>query len=441
MSIGLITLLMFGVMLVLIVGLGAPFAFALAGTGVLFGLLLWGPEAIGLFPSRAMGTMSSLTLIAIPGFIFMGNILERSGLAEDLYEMMYRWIGAVRGGLAVGTVLICTVFAAMTGISGAATVTMGVIALPAMFKRNYDKTIVIGSISAGGALGVLIPPSLIMIFYGFMTGESVGRLFAGGVFAGLLLSFLFIIYILIRCYFQPRLGPSLPPDARATWRERFESLRGVILPILIVIMVMGGIFSGFATPTEASVLGAAGAILAAAIRRRLTWRAFKEACYRSLRLTCMVMWIVLGSMCFFAVYDGLGAARLLKELLSGIEVNRWILLIGIQIIFIVMGCLLDSTAIVILGSAVFVPVIVALGFDSVWFGVLFVVNMEMGYLTPPFGWNLFYMKSVVPENVTMEDIYRSIAPFLALQLLGLILCMMFPQIILWLPNLLFGVSA
>jgi len=316
-------------------------------------------------------------------------------------------------------------------------VTMGIIALPAMLRRGYDKKLAMGSIMGGGALGILIPPSVVMVIYGLFSGESVGMLFMGGVFPGAILSALFCSYILIRSALQPKLAPSLPPEERVSWGEKLISLRAVILPILLVISVLGSIFLGIATPTEASAIGAFGAVVCAAVYRTLNWQMFKEAVYRTLRLSGMVIWIVFGAKCFASVYISLGAVELSSQIIEALPVGRWVILIGIQFTFLILGCFLDSAGIIMICTPVYVPIIKALGFDPIWFGILFVINMEMAFLTPPFGYNLFYMKGVAPKGITIGDIYRSIIPFVLLQATGLILVMIFPQLALWLPNMMF----
>jgi len=436
LSIELITLLMFGSMF-LFLALGLPVAFAVGGTAIIFGIILWGPSSTYLIASKTTGFMRTIILIAVPLFIFMAYVLERAGIAEDLYTAMHRWMGGLNGGLAAGTVLICTLFAAMSGVSAAGTVTMGIIALPNMLKRKYNKTIAIGCVMAGGALGPLIPPSVLLILWSLFSNVSVGKLFAGGLLPGLLLSVLFITYILIRSYLNPSLGPSLPPGERATWREKLVSLRAIILPVLLVFSVLGSIFLGMATPTEAAAVGAFGALICAAIYRRLNWQMFKEAAFRTLKVTSMVLWIMLAAMLFVSVYQGMGAPEIIKNLLTNIPVSKWVILIMMQLTWFALGCFVDSTSILFITGPVFIPVAAHLGFDPLWFGILFAVNVETGYLTPPFGANLFYMKGIVPKGITMGDIYRSVLPFVVLQVIGLICVMLFPSLATWLPGLLF----
>lgn len=434
MSIELITVILFGA-IIFFLCLGLPLAFVLGGVGVVGCYFLWGDRGLFMIASQAWGAMNKFTLLAIPLFIFMAMILERAGVADDLYTMMHRWMGPLRGGLAIGTVLICTVFAAMAGISGAATVSMGVIALPAMLKRGYHKTIAMGCISGGGALGILIPPSVPMILYATLTGESIGGMFAGGIMPGLLLAVLFVLYIGIRCQLQPQMGPALPPEERVSWAEKLVSLKAVGLPILIIVMVLGSIYFGVCTATEAAALGSLGAIISAMVYRKLTWTLVREACFRTAALTAMIVWILIGAYCFTSVYTGTGAHELMEHILLSIPGGKYAILISMQLVFFVLGCILDPVGIIMICTPVFVPVIKALGFDPLWFGILFVMNMEMGYLTPPFGFNLFYMKAIAPPGITMADIYRSIIPFVILQGVGLALVILFPEIALWLPQM------
>jgi len=434
MSVGLLTGLLFGALLVFL-ALGLPLVFSLGGIAVVFLFFLMGPQkGFFIIYYSFLGESSGFLVIAIPLFIFMAYMLERSGVAENLYVMMHRWLGRLRGALAMGTVLISTMMAAMVGLSSAATVTMGVVSLPSMLKRGYNKHIAIGSVAAGGTLGILIPPSVPLLVYAMHTGASIGKLWIGGIIPGLLLSLLFIIYIGTRCHLQPHLGPQLTPDERANWREKFSSLRSGILPLLIIILVLGSISMGVATPTEAASIGAVGSILCAAIHRRLTWQNFKEVNYRTLRLSCMIFWIIAAAASFRVVYTITGAAEFFEGILMMMPFGRWGVLIIIQLILLFLGCFLDVWGIIMITLPVFGPVIESLGFNLVWFGILFVINMEMGYLTPPVGLNIFYMKVVAPEGVTIGDIYRSVVPFVLLQGLTLVLIMIFPQLVLWLPS-------
>jgi len=437
MSIELLTVLFFLSLLVFLL-LGLPLSFVLGGVSIVFIYFTWGPEAFYMVAAQTWGTMNKFTLVAIPLFIFMAMILERSGVANDLYEMMYLWFGRLRGGLAIGTVVICAIFSAMCGISGAAVVSMGTIALPSMLKRNYDKRMAVGCINSGGGWGILIPPSVIMILYALISGESVGRLFAGGVFPGLMLLILVSSYIGIRCFLQPDLGPALPAAERGDWKRKLTALRAVLLPIIIVILVLGSIIFGITTPTESAAMGVLGALISALVYRQLTWKVMMEANVRTLKLTGMIMWILFGAYCFSAAYHGMGAPQLIEDIMGHIPGGPWGTIIFIQIVIFLLAMVLDPAGIMMITVPIFLPFVIAHGFDPIWFGILFVINMEIGYMTPPFGFNLFYMKGIVPPSITMGDIYRSVIPFTIVESIGLALVMIFPGIATWLPNAVFG---
>jgi len=436
-GVGPLTALLFSLLVVTLLT-GVPLAVALGGTSVVVGLLFWGPSSLFMFPAKALGAMESIILVAIALFVLMGCILERSGIADALYEAVYLWLGRLKGGLAIGTVGICTIFAAMAGMSAPATVTMGLVALPSMFKRGYSNTIAIGSIAAGGALGILIPPSITMIVYGMMTGVSVGKLFIGGVFPGLLLAGLFMAYIAVRCAINPSMGPPIPVERDVSLRVRFAALRSVVLPLALIVAILGSIYSGIATPTEAAAIGAFGSIICAALYRTLNLKNLREASLEALKLTTMVMWIVIGGYWFASVFQAIGGSQFAQQLIFSLPFGRWGVLILMQVTFIFLGMLMDPLGIIFVTMPVYFPIIMELGFDPVWFGVLFIVNMEMAYLTPPFGCNLFYLKAITPKSVLMMDIYRSCVPFVAIQSIVLIIVMIFPQIILWLPGQMLG---
>jgi tripartite ATP-independent transporter DctM subunit len=434
---GVLTILFF-LLMVAILFSGLPLAFALGGASVIFALLFWSPSSLYMFSTNVMGLMQNLILVAVPLFIFMGALLQRTGIGEDLYELAYRTLGRLRGGLAIGTVLICSVFAAMAGASAPATVSMGLVALPSMLKRNYNSKIAIGSVAAGGALGILIPPSVPMILYAMLTGTSVGKLFIGGVLPGLLMSGIFCAYIAIRCALNPALGPAIPKETikeeRLTGKGFLAFILTLVLPSFMILSVLGSIYIGVATPTEASALGAFGALIVAALNRRLSFRLLREASMEALRLSAMIMWIALGGFWFSSVYQAIGASRFVSEIMLGSNLTPWTIIIIMQLTFFLLGCLMDSSGIIFITMPIYFPIIQQLGFDPVWYGVLFIVNMEMAYLTPPFGVNLFYLKAILPKETSMEHIIRSCVPFIALQALCLILCMLFPQIITWLPS-------
>lgn len=428
-----LTIILFGSLILLLLT-GLPLLFAIGGVATLFIIVLWGPHALPILAQRTYMAMDLFLLVAVPMFIFMGAMLQRCGIAEDMYELMYHWMSGLRGGLAAGTVIICTMFAAMVGISGAATTSMGLIALPSMLKRGYKKDIALGCISAGGSLGILIPPSVLMIILALTSRLSLGQLFIAGILPGLLLSGLFVGYILIRCYFQKDLGPAVPPEERLSRGKRLRMLAALILPVGLIFAVMGSMFFGLATPSEASAIGALGAIASAVIKRSLTWTNFTSALFITLRLSAMVIWIVFAASAFTALYAVTGASSLVGDLITGVG-DPWMVIVVMMLILIVLGMFFDPTGIVLLTAPIFFPIVISLGFDPLWFAILFVINMELAYLTPPFGFNLFYMKAVVPPGVTMMDIYRSATPFVFLMIIGLALCMIFPGIITWLPSL------
>lgn len=436
MSIELASVLMFAA-LVLALFSGLPLAFALGGLSLALSYFMWGPNSMLLVAVQTWDVMTSYFLVAIPLYIFMANMLQRSGIIEDLFSVMQMWFGPLRGGLAIGTVVICTLIAAMTGVVGAAVATMGILALPSMLGRRYDKRIALGAICAGGTLGILIPPSVVTIVYAVTAGVSIGKMFIGGIVPGLLLSSLFILYIAGRCWLRPELGPVPPKEERArhTWSAKLLALRSVILPVLLVVGVLGSIYAGIATPNEAAGVGCLGAIVSAVIYRRFTWESLKESVYATAKISAMILWITIGARCFISVFSAVGGDDLVRHFVTGLDVNRWVILIVIQLILVFLGLFLDEIGIILLCVPIFLPIVEALHFDPVWFGVLFLVNAQMDYITPPFGYTLFYLKGVAPAEVTMGDIYQSVIPFVLLQAFGLALCMVFPDLILWLPNL------
>lgn len=432
----LLTLLMFGAMLTLM-ALGVPLAWTLMGVGIGFGYWIWGPDSLGIMLPSVFGLMNEFILVALPLFILMGMILERSGIADDLFGMVYKIMGGVRGGLGMGTVVICALIAAMVGITGAATVSLGLIALPAMLKRGYSKRLSAGAVMAGGALGFLIPPSLVMILYAFLTRESVGKLFAAGVMPGLMLAGIYILYIGIRCYFNPKLGPPIEADERLGFWEKIKALKAMILPGGLITVVLGTMAAGVASPTEASALGAAGAMLCALAYGRFNLTMLSGALYSTARIMGMLMWIMIGAVVFSKIYIALGAGQAIVSQVMAAELSPYLVLTVILLSYLVLGMFLDDSAILFITVPLYVPIIKALGFDPIWFAMLFVLAMQSAYLTPPFGYNLFYMRSVAPPEVTTGDLYRSVVPFLAMQILGIVLLVLFPQIALWLPGLIF----
>lgn len=434
MNVQLLVVIMFGALIVLLSS-GLPLVFTLGSLALFLTYFLWTPDALMVVALQTFHVMSTYSFVAIPLFIFMATMLQKSGVIEDLFSAVHIWTGRFRGSLAIGVVFVSTLMAAMTGIVGAAVASMGMLALPEMLKRNYSKTISLGSIAAGGTLGILIPPSVITVVYAVTAGVSIGKMFMGGVFPGLLLSSLFVLYISIRCFLQPTLAPPAPPEERkARCKVKLLKLKSLTWPILLIIGVIGSIYTGIATPTEAAGVGALGSIFSAAFYRRLNWKNLKDSAYTTLTTTAMILWITIGARCFISVFSATGGINFVKSLLLGLEVNRYVILIIIQLILILLGMFLDEIGIILLCTPIFLPIIKALGFDPIWFGILFLVNAQMDYITPPFGYTLFYLKGVAPSGISMGDIYRSIIPFVLLQATGLALCIIFPQIILFLPH-------
>lgn len=432
METGLLAVVVLVSLLVMLAS-GIPISFTLCGIATIGILFTWGPSGLYLLFNTAYGESSSFLLVAIPLFIFMANMLKFTGLGDELYEMVYRWMGNMPGGLAIGSIAICALFAAMAGISSVATISMGLIALPSMLKRGYSKDLAVGSIAAGGSLGILIPPSIIMILYGVTAEVSIGKLFIGGILPGILLCLIFMGYIAVRTLISPHLAPA--SGETYSLKQKLVVMRGVILPIFLILLVLGVIYLGICTPTEASAVGALGAMFCAFVRGRLTWGNLKDSLWSTMKINAMIFWLIIGANAFshFMAYSEIQG--LLQEGFLGLEVSRWVILIIIQIIYFVLGMFLDPAGILMLTTPIFVPVITELGFDPLWFGILFVINMEMAYITPPFGFNLFILKGIVPPNISMGDIYRAIIPFVLLQIFSMIVVMIFPEIATWLPNL------
>jgi tripartite ATP-independent transporter DctM subunit len=436
MSIELITITMFGSMLILLL-LGLPVAFACGVVGVIFTAVLQGLPAVNIVPTRIFGLMVNYLLAAIPLFIFMACILERGGLIGEIYEMVHQWVGWLKGGVATASVGACTLMAAMVGVIGASEVTMGVIALPEMLKRRYDKYIAAGSILAGGTLGILIPPSVMLIVYGMVDNSSIGQLYAGAFLPGFLLASLYISYITIRCYINPRLGPSIPKEERLSLKGKLRKTLPIIPAGILIFLVLGTIIVGIAAPTEAAGVGAAGAIILTAVQGKLKWKGIVEACENTLKSSAMVLWTMFGANVFVALYVMVGGGEFVTDTLVGSGLSKWVILIIMQLMLIFLGCFIDWVGIVMLTVPIFGVIIRKLGFDPVWFGVLFAVNLQISFLSPPFGYALFYLKGVAPPEVSTTDIWRAAAPFIGLQFVGLILCMIFPEIILLVPTYFF----
>ncbi|MEM8956694.1 MAG: TRAP transporter large permease subunit [Pseudomonadota bacterium] len=446
-EIGWLTLIMFGSLLGLLMA-GLPLAFVTGGLACVFLFILGDANALNIVPSRIFPLMTNYQLSAIPLFIFMAAMLERAGIINDMFDVIYRVLGGVKGGLASATIIASTVLAAMVGVIGAAVVTMGIIALPAMLRRHYDPKIAMGSIMAGGTLGILIPPSILAIIYAVVAEQSVGELFIGAVIPGLMLSGLYIAYVTMRCYINPQLGPPIPVEERVSTREKLRLLSKMSAPIALIVIVLGVIFSGVATPVEAAGIGTFGAFIVAAIHRKLDWPTVREACITTLKASAMVIWIMFGATIFVGLYVLEGGQQFVQDSLAATGLGPWGILILMQILLVVLGMFLDWVGILLLCVPIFVPIIKALGAAAfglddpndlvLWFGVLYLVNMQMSFLSPPFGYALFYLRGVAPDYIPMSDIFKSALPFLFIQLVGLVICMIYPQVITWLPNIVYG---
>ena len=449
-SISQLTFFMFGSLAVLLM-MGLPMAFVVGGLGVVFIYLVGGPTMINIIPVRIYPLMANPDLAAIPLFIFMASMLERAGLIEEMFDVVYKWMGGLRGGLAAATIVASTILAAMVGVIGAAVVTMGIIALPAMLRRNYDHKIALGSIMAGGTLGILIPPSILAILYAVVAQQSVGQLYLGSVVPGLMLSGLYIGYIVLRSWLNPTLGPALPREERVNLREKLRLLLNLIAPIFLVFLVLGLLFGGIATPVEAAGIGSFGAMIVAAMHKRFSLQALREASITTARASAMVLWIMFGASIFVGFFILQGGREFITDGILGTGLNPYGILLLMMVMLVFLGMFLDWVGILLLTVPIFVPIIESMAFDGIlggpgvdgrdeilWFGVLYLVNMQMSFLSPPFGYALFYLRGVSPPEITMATIFRAALIFLTLQAVGLYLCVQFPWIVTWLPHVIYG---
>jgi tripartite ATP-independent transporter DctM subunit len=435
MSYELIALLMFASMMLMLLTGQRVFG-AIGFVAVVAALALWGTGGSELAFASAMKLMKWYPLLTLPLFIYMGYMLSESGIASDLYRMFHVWFGGLKGGLAVGTIGLMVAISAMNGLSVAGMAIGASIALPELLRRGYDKIMVTGVIQAGSSLGILVPPSVVLVLYGMIARQPVGQLWLAGVFPGLMMAGLFILYIVIRCQFQPHLGPVLPKEDRdLPWREKIALLRAGLLPLFIFFSMTGLFLLGYTNLTESSAVGALAATLAAIFKRRLTFRVLEETLRKTLGITCMFMWIILAALCFGAVFDGLGAVKAIEGFfVERLGLTPWEILILMQLSYLLMGTFLDDTAMLVIVAPLYVPLVGSLGFDLIWYGVLYTITCQIAYMTPPFGYNLFLMRAMAPKEVTLIDIYRSIIPFVAVMIFGLAIVMAFPQIALWLPH-------
>lgn len=422
-------------LLMLALSVGIPIAFSLLIVALLFGTALWGTGGLSLVISAAWGTMNNFTLIAIPLFIFMALVLQKARVVEDLYDAFYKWSGPLRGGLAVATILVGAMLGAISGVVAAGVIGLGLIGLPQMIKHGYNRKISIGSVMAGGTLGQLIPPSTNMVVYGAVTGVSIGGLFAGGITCGLFLAFIYSLYVLLRSYFNKDLCPALPLNERATVREKIKALHNVLFPSILIIVVLGSILTGIATPTEAAAFGAGGSILLVYLNKKLTKDLIAESSVETLEITAMVCWIIIGASAFGSIFSGIGGNILITNIATAMPGGSWAILIVACVFILILGMFLEPAAMIMLAAPIVSPLISRAGFDPLWWGLVFMMLLQVAYLSPPFGFTLFYMKGAAPKDVTIEEIYSSSIPFILLQLIGLLIIISFPQIALWLPHL------
>ncbi len=436
MSYEMIALLMFSTMMLMLLTGKRVFG-AIGFVAVVFALGMWGDGGSEMAFSAAMKLMKWYPLLTLPLFVYMGYMLSESGLADDLYRMFHVWMGPVRGGLAIGTIVLMVAVSAMNGLSVAGMAIGASIALPELLRRGYDKVMVTGVIQAGSSLGILVPPSVVLVLYGMIARQPVGQLWLAGVFPGLLMAGMFIIYIAIRCWLQPSMGPALSKEERAeiSWGEKVGLLKAGIVPLFIFFSMTGLFLMGITSLVESSAVGALAATLAALFKRRLTRVVMEETLRKTLSISCMFMWIILAALAFGAVFDGLGAVRAIESFfVDQMGLGPWQILIMMQISFILMGMFLDDTAMLVIVAPLYVPLVGALGFDLVWYGVLYTITCQIAYMTPPFGYNLFLMRAMAPPEVTLKDIYKSITPFVIIMAMALGIVMVFPQIALWLPE-------
>lgn len=441
MTATLLILIFVAVLILLLVG--HPLAFTLGAMAIFFGALFWGQQGdvFYMFAQSATRLMNQFVYVCGPLFVFMACLLERSGVAENLFGSLHLAMGGLRGGLAVAVILICTMLAASTGIIGASITIMGMLSLPAMLKSGYDRKLASGTVMAGGCLGTIIPPSIILIIYGAEAQLSIAKLYMGGVFSGLLLSGLYIAYILIRCYLDPQMGPAMPLEERSAvpaGKKARMVLVSIVPPIALIVAVLGSLFAGMATPTEAAAVGALGAAAVAALYRRLTWTVIKESCYSTIQVTAMVFWIILGASMFTSVFIGLGGGGAVKEIMLGLGLNRYVILGIMLLILLILGMFIDCYGILLMCIPIFGPIVQELGFDPIWFALLFTIMIQSSYLSPPFAYAIFFLKAVAPPEIKTADLWRAVMPWIGLQVVGLLLCIIFPGIITWLPGQMWG---
>ncbi len=440
MSYELIAGLMFSTMMLMMLTGQRVFG-AIGFVAVVAALLLWGQGGSDLGYSAVMKLMKWNALLTLPMFIFMGYVMSETRLAADLYRMFHVWMGPLPGGLAIGTVLLMVMISAMNGLSVAGMAIGATIALPQLAKSGYGKNMISGVIQAGSSLGILIPPSVVLVLYAMIARQPVGQLWLAGIMPGLLMAAIFIIYIAIRCRLNPELGPPLPKEEleQISKAEKIALLRAGLLPLFIFAVIIVPFVMGWASLTEASVIGALATVIVAVAKRRFTWEVFESCTRQTLAITCMFMLIILAALSFGAVFDGLGAGKVIESLLvEEMHLQPWQILVLMQLSFLIMGMFLDDTAMLVIVAPLYVTLVDQLGYSLIWYGVLYTITCQIAYLTPPFGYNLFLMRAMAPKDYTLPVIYRSVVPFVLLMLLTLVIVMVFPQIALWLPEYVYG---
>ena len=436
----MIALVMFASMMLMLMTGQRVFA-AIGFVGALAGMLLWGTGGVAIPFSAAMKLMKWYPLLTLPMFIFMGYVLSESRIADDLYKMFHVWMGPLRGGLAIGTIGLMVLISAMNGLSVAGMAIGATIALPELLRRGYDKIMVTGVVQAGSSLGILVPPSVVLVLYAMIARQPVGQLWLAGVLPGLMMAALFVIYVAVRCRLQPHLGPVLPPEERAqyTRTERIRLLGAGLLPLIIFAAMMVPFVNGWTSLVESSAIGAMTALAAAVLKGRMTREVFENSVRKTLGISCMFMWIITAALAFGAIFDGLGAVRAIEGLFTQqMGLGPWGILIVMQLSFILMGTFLDDTAMLVIVAPLYVPLVDQLGFDLIWYGVLYTITTQIAYMTPPFGYNLFLMRAMAPPEIGLRDIYASILPFVIVMVGALAMIMAFPEIALWLPGVVYG---
>lgn len=436
----LIALFMFSSMMLMLLTGQRVFG-AIGAIAAISALTLWGVGGVNIPFGAAMKVMKWYPMLTLPMFIFMGYILSESKIAEDLYKMFHVWMGPINGGLAIGTIGLMVLISAMNGLSVAGMAIGATIALPELLRRGYDKRMVTGVIQAGSSLGILVPPSVVLVLYAMIARQPVGQLWLAGVVPGLMMAILFVIYIAVRCKFQPHLGPAIPAEEMGdiSKSEKRRLLLAGLLPLAIFFVMMVPFINGWTSLVESSSIGAMAAFVAAVLKGRMTKKVFEVSVRQTLAISCMFMWIVLAALGFGAVFDGLGAVKAIDSLFTEqLGLSPWTILILMQLSFLLMGTFLDDTAMLVIVAPLYVPLVDALGFNLIWYGVLYTITTQIAYMTPPFGYNLFLMRAMAPKEITIIDIYNSIIPFVLVMAGALALIMVFPEIAMWLPNYVYG---